>query len=151
MKALRAILVMVACVWCSLALAGARKDAYRAVEQWAAAFNAHDLDKVVAAYTPNALVLGTLSPVLASNADDLRAYFKRSVAAKSEVKLGEHAVVAISPKAVTFAGFYEFSRPGQDGAPPKVNPARYTFVVVKQNGVWKIVHHHSSPRPKPAQ
>jgi uncharacterized protein (TIGR02246 family) len=149
MKTLKSILVIATCFWCSLAFAGPKEDAYRAVEQWAAAFNAHDLDKIVAAYAPNALVLGTLSPGLASDASALRAYFKRSVEAKSEVKLGEHSAVVTSPDAVTFAGFYEFSRPGKDGAPPKVNPARYTFVMVKQSGQWKIIHHHSSPRPKP--
>jgi len=151
MKTLKGILVLVACVWCSLAFAGPKEDAYQAVETWAAAFNAHDLEKIVAVYTPNALVLGTLSPRLASNADDLRAYFKRSVAAKSQVKLGDYGAVVISPEAVTFVGFYEFSRPGKDGAPPKVNPARYSVVVVKQGGAWKIVQHHSSPRPKPAR
>jgi uncharacterized protein (TIGR02246 family) len=148
MKILRGILVIVGCVWCSVALAGPKDDAYHAVETWAAAFNAHDLEKIVATYAPNALVLGTLSPGLASTADELRAYFKRSVAAKSEVKLGENAAVVISPEAVAFAGFYEFSRPGKDGAPPNVNAARYSLVLVKQGGAWKIVHHHSSPRPK---
>jgi len=150
MKTLRGILVVMACVLWSPAFAGPKEDAYRAVETWAAAFNAHDLDKIVAVYAPNALVLGTLSPGLASSTDDLRAYFKRSVAAKSEVKLGENSAVVISPDAVVFAGFYEFSRPGADGAPPKVNPARYSIVLVKQGKEWKIVHHHSSPRPKPA-
>jgi uncharacterized protein (TIGR02246 family) len=150
MKMLRGIVAIVACVWCSVAFAGPKEDAYQAVEGWAAAFNAHDLDKIVAVYAPNALVFGTLSPKLASNANDLRAYYKGSVAAKSEVKLGDHAAVVLSPDAVTVAGFYAFSRPGKDGAPPKVNPARYSFVVVKQGGAWKIVHHHSSPRPKPA-
>jgi uncharacterized protein (TIGR02246 family) len=146
----RTFFVLLACLWCSAALAGPQEDAYQAIETWAAAFNAHDLDKIVAAYAPNALVLGTLSPGLASNADDLRAYFRRSVAAKSQVKLGENAAVVLSPEAVIFVGFYEFSRPGKDGAPPAVNPARYSVVVIKQNGAWKIVQHHSSPRPKPA-
>jgi uncharacterized protein (TIGR02246 family) len=151
MKLLKGILVVVACIWCSLAFAGPKEDAYQVVEAWAAAFNAGDLGKIVAVYAPNALVFGTLSPKLASSADDLRGYYKGSVAAKSHVKLGENAAVVMSPEVVTFAGFYEFSRPGKNGAPPKVNPARYSFVVVKQDGVWKIVHHHSSPRPKPAR
>jgi uncharacterized protein (TIGR02246 family) len=151
MKMLRRGLVLVACIWCSLALAGPKEDAYQAVEMWAAAFNAGDLDKIVAVYAPNALVFGTLSPKLASNADDLRAYFKRSVAAKSHVTLGDNSAIVLSPEAVTFAGFYGFTRPGKDGAPPKTNQARYSVVVVKQGGALKIVHHHSSPRPKPAQ
>ena len=149
MKLLRCVVLLAACVWCSSALAGTEEDAYAAILTWAAAFNAGDLDQIVAAYAPNALLLGTLSPNLATNADDLRAYFKRSVAAKSQVRLGDNAAVVLSPEAVTFAGFYDFSRPGKDGAPPTVNQARYSFVVVKQSGAWKIVNHHSSPRPKP--
>lgn len=150
-KTLKGMLVVSVCLWCTLAAAGPNEDAYRAVETWAAAFNAHDLDRIAATYTPNALVFGTLSPKLASNTDELRTYFKGSVAAKSEVKLGDHAAVVLSPEAVTLAGFYEFSRPGKDGAPPKVNAARYSVVVIRQDGAWKIVQHHSSPRPKPAQ
>ena len=135
---------------CTVALAGPKEDAYQTVEKWAAAFNSSDVEKVVALYSEDALVLGTLSPTLASKPDDLRHYFARSAAAKSHVTLGESAASVLSPDAVAFEGFYEFSRPGKDGAAPAVNPARYSFVVVKRGSEWKIVQHHSSPRPKPA-
>jgi uncharacterized protein (TIGR02246 family) len=130
-------------------IAGPKEDAYPAIERWALAFNSGDVEKTVACYTPDALVLGTASPSLASKPDDLRAYFGAAAAAKFQVKLGESSAIVLSNDAVAFTGFYEFSRV-KDGE-QIVIPARFTFVVVKRDGVWKIVHHHSSTRPKPAQ
>jgi uncharacterized protein (TIGR02246 family) len=130
-------------------IAGPKEDAYSAVERWAVAFNSGDVEKTVACYTPDALVLGTASPSLASKPDDLRAYFGAASAAKFQVKLGESSAIVLSSDTVAFTGFYDFSRP-RDGE-QVVIPARFTFLVVKRNGDWKIVHHHSSLRPKPAQ
>lgn len=42
------------------------------------------------------------------------------------------------------SGVYEFTM-GADGS--KVL-ARYSFVYVKENGEWKIAHHHSSAMPE---
>ena len=133
----------------SPAQAGPKEDAYIAVDQWAAAFNAGDVEKIVAAYTPDALVLGTISPSLASKPDDLRKYFGTSAAAKSQVKIGDFSTLVLSDGAVVFTGFYEFSRP-RDGQ-TVVTPSRFTFVAVKRGDSWKLLHHHSSVRPKPPQ
>jgi uncharacterized protein (TIGR02246 family) len=129
--------------------AGSKEDAFAAVEQWVAAFNAHDVEKVVATFAPDALVLGTLSPTLATTPDDLRKYFGASAAAKSEVRLGESSAIVLSDNAVEFIGFYEFSRP-KDGQ-TVTTPARFTILATKRDGVWKIGHLHSSARPKPPQ
>ena len=145
------VVVLSACVSWSLAYAGPKEDAYQAIESWAAAFNSNDVEKTVAVYATDALVLGTVSPGLSSSPDELRAYFKGPAASKSQVKLGESSATIVSPEAVAFAGFYEFSRPVKDDVPPAVSPARYSFVVVKRDSVWKILHHHSSLRPKPQQ
>ena len=131
------------------AIAGPREDAYLAVEHFADAFNSGDVEKIVAFYTPDALFMGTVSPILATKPDELRTYFAATSAAKAKVKLGESSAIVLWDSAVTFAGFYEFSRP-QDGG-VLVIPARFTLVMVKRDGVWKIAHHHSSARPKPAQ
>jgi uncharacterized protein (TIGR02246 family) len=125
-------------------------DAYAALEHWADAFNSGDAEKIVGTYTTDALVLGTVSPKLASRPDDLRAYFKPAVAAKFQVKLGDHSALLLSNDAVAIAGFYDFSRQGADGQ-PIVIPARFTFVLVKKGDVWQIAHHHSSPKPKSQQ
>jgi len=105
---------------------------------------------IVGTYTTDALVLGTVSPGLASKPDDLRAYFKPVVAAKSQVKLGDHSALVLSSDAVAIVGFYDFSRPGADGQ-PIVIPARFSFVLVKKGDLWQIAHLHSSLKPKPPQ
>ena len=129
--------------------AGPREDAFGMVDEWAFAFNSGDVDKIVALYSPEALVLGTVSPSLASTPEDLRAYFGASSVAKSQVKLGERAAAVLSNDAAVMTGFYEFSRlvNGQQ----VVTPARFTFILVRRDEGWRIVHHHSSVRPKPAQ
>jgi uncharacterized protein (TIGR02246 family) len=126
-----------------------REDAFEMADDWAAAFNTGNVEKIVALYAPEALVLGTVSPSLARTPDDLRKYFSASSAAKSQVKLGEKAVAVLSNDAVAMTGFYEFSRPA--GGKEVVTPARFTFIMVRRDGGWKIVHHHSSVRPKAPQ
>ena len=132
------------------ALAGKREDAYAGVERWSAAFNSGDVEQIVRMYTDDALVLGTLSPGMTSRPDDLRAYFKAAADAKLQVKLGDHLAVALAKDAVAIAGFYDFSRPAADRQPVVV-PARFSFVMVEKDGIWKIAHHHSSVRPKSPQ
>jgi len=132
------------------ALADKREDAYAGVERWSEAFNSGDVEQIVRMYTNDALVLGTLSPGMTSTPDDLRAYFKAAAAAKLQVKLGDHSAVAVADDAVAIAGFYDFSRPAADGQ-PVVIPARFSFVMVKKDDLWKVAHHHSSVRPKSPQ
>jgi len=132
------------------AFADPKDDAYVAIERWADAFNAGDVDKILSAYTTDALVLGTASPNLLSKPDDLRAYFKATTSAKFQVKLGEHSAILLSDDAVAMVGFYEFSRAGADGQ-PMVVPARFSFVLLKKGDGWQIAHHHSSLKPRPPQ
>ena len=40
-------------------MAGSEEDALQVVEKWAAAFNASDVDAIVALYAPDAMFLGT--------------------------------------------------------------------------------------------
>jgi hypothetical protein len=46
------------------ALADEREDVYAGVERWSAAFNSGDVEQIVRMYTDDALVLGTLSPMI---------------------------------------------------------------------------------------
>ena len=131
------------------ALADKREDAYAGVERWSEAFNSGDVEQIVRMYTDDALLLGTLSPGMTSKPDDLRAYFKGAATAKLQVKLGDHSAVVLAEGVVAIAGFYDFSRPVADGQP--VVPARFSFVMVMKDGIWKIAHHHSSVRPKSPQ
>ena len=144
-----ALVAFAGLVMTSWAYGGTKEDAYAAVERWESVFNAGEVENILAAYTPDALVLGTLSPSLASKPDDLRTYFGAAAAAKSQVKIGESSAIVLSNEAVVFTGFYEFTRI-KEGQTVTL-PSRFTFVVEKRNGAWKIVHHHSSLRPQPPQ
>jgi uncharacterized protein (TIGR02246 family) len=132
------------------ALAGPNEDAYTTIEQWASALNAGDLDRILGTYRSDATLMGTSSPSLAKEPNDLRVYFGPALRARIQVKLGDSAATTISDSAVAWTGFYDFSGNRPDGQPFALS-ARYTFVVVKGDGNWKIAHHHSSLRPKPPQ
>ncbi len=52
--------------------AGSEEDALQVVEKWAAAFNASDVDAIVALYAPDAMFLGTGSRTVALTTADIR-------------------------------------------------------------------------------
>jgi uncharacterized protein (TIGR02246 family) len=128
--------------------AGPVEDARAVVEQWAAAFNAADNERILALYAPDALFFGTLSPTLATTSGEVRRYFA-ALPQSRRVHLGEHVAMALSDAAVLDVGLSEFSlaRDGQTVA----LPARYSLLLVKRGERWLIAHHHSSARPSPPQ
>ena len=128
------------------AFAGSKEEAYAVVEKWSSGFNALDAEQTAAIYSPDAIVIGTYGKQLTTGTAAIMAYFKAVAASKAQVKLQEWSAFELSPDAVAIAGFYEFSVP-KDGQVTTI-PARYTFAVFKRDGVWKIGHHHSSPRPQ---
>ena len=130
----------------SLAYAGPTEDASAVIDQWVAAFNSGDVEKMVATYAPDATLHGTVNPTLASGHDALRSYFGPPAKNKPQVKMGGSTVTVLSDSAVVLVGFYEFYGP-QPGRLLVTLPARYTFVVARRDDQWRIVHHHSSARP----
>ena len=126
--------------------AGPKEDAYSIVEKWSSGFNAFDAEQTAATYSPDAIVIGTFGKQLTTGTAAIAGYFKAVAASKAQVRLQEWSAIELSPDAVAIAGFYEFSVP-KDGQMTSI-PARYTFAVFKREGVWKIGHHHSSPRPQ---
>jgi uncharacterized protein (TIGR02246 family) len=131
------------------ASAGPAEDASAVIDRWATAFNASDADAVLKLYASDALLLGTVSPILSEGTDPIRAYFARLPGSGTKVVIGEGRMVVLSDQAVLATGFYEFTRM-QDGKPVPT-PARFTMVLVKRDGAWLIAHHHSSQRPNPPQ
>jgi uncharacterized protein (TIGR02246 family) len=123
-------------------------EAYAIVKQWEAAFNAGDADAVAALYAPSATIWGTLAQDLTTTAAGITSYFQQAARAGLKVKLGPHVLLPVAGAGIVDAGHYEFSRAadGQDS----VFPARYSFVLMQQNGAWVIAHQHSSFLPKPA-
>jgi len=146
---IRALILLLLALPPTTTFAGPAEDANAVVDRWAAAFTANDADAVVKLYTPDAILLGTVSPIIAEGTAPIRDYFKGLPESGNKVVIGDRRSVVLSEGAVLATGFYEFTSI-RDGKPTPT-PARFTMIVVKRDGEWLIAHHHSSRRPPPAQ
>jgi uncharacterized protein (TIGR02246 family) len=131
------------------AAAGPAEDANAALDRFSAAYTANDVDALVALYAPNAILLGTNSPIISEGRDAIRAYFTNLKLAGSGNKnqIQERRAIVIGDNAVVVTGFYEFTR--MSAGKPVPGPARFTVLLTKANGQWLIAHQHSSPRAMP--
>lgn len=127
-------------------IAGPKEEAYQVVDKFQKAFDASDVQGIVSLFAPDAVFLGTLSPKLATETDEIQAYFQ---AIKTDtprlLEIGDYSTLVLSDSVVVFAGMDNFSST-KDGK--KIDlPARFTFVVTKSERGWRISHFHSSARP----
>jgi uncharacterized protein (TIGR02246 family) len=129
----------------SLAMAGPTEDANEAIDRWSAAYSANDVEAVVKSYWPDAILLGTKSPVISTGADAIKKYFTDLKLQGSGNKnlIQERHTIPIDDHAVLVTGFYEFTRM-QEGKPVP-GPSRFTMLVTRRGDEWRIAHHHSSP------
>jgi uncharacterized protein (TIGR02246 family) len=145
---LRVALIAAAIAACSFtALAGPKEDAQAVADKFIAAFVAGDLEATAALYSPDAMFWGTVSPELGTTPDVLRKYFADNYAARANVPLKsasitESSALVLSGDAVVVAGRWQTERPNA------LSLLRFTMVIHKMGGQWRIVHLHSSPRPK---
>jgi uncharacterized protein (TIGR02246 family) len=131
----------------AFSFAGPADEAGAAIDRWTATFNSNDADAVVKLYTPDAILLGTVSPAISEGSGHLREYFKALPGSGNKVEIGERRLIVVGPEAVLATGFYQFN-PIRDGKPVAA-PARSTLLLVKRGSEWLIAHHHSSRRPEP--
>ena len=146
-------LIFVAMVWMlpALAVAGPTEEGNAAIDRWSAAYTSNDVDAVVGNYWPDAILLGTVSPVISEGADAIRKYFTdlKLQGSGNRNVIQERRTIVVDDNAVVVTGFYEFVRM-KEGQPVPA-PSRFTMLVTKRGGEWRIAHHHSSPHvlPKP--
>ncbi len=138
-----------ALVTAALAQTSPVDQANAAIDRWSAAYSANDLEAVAKSYWPDAILLGTKSPVISTGSDAIKKYFTDLKLAGSGNKnlIQERHSIPISDNAVLVTGFYEFTRM-QEGK-PVAGPSRFTMLVTKRGDEWRIAHHHSSPRVMP--
>lgn len=112
------------------------------LEAWAAAFNECSAEKLAALYDPAATLWGTNSGALTTSPEGVRSYFNGACAAQPPIKvrLVERTTRLFGATAAS-AGSYTFVRSGQE------IPARFSFSMVRVDGRWLIVQHHSSLLP----
>ena len=130
------------------AFAGPEEDAMQVVEKWAAAFNASDVDAILALYAPDAVFLGTGSRTVVLNPAEIRQYFERALLTDRPrgARLLSHSTRVLGDNSVVITGLDETTAV-RDGKPIS-SPGRVTFVVATRGGAeWKIVHFHRSGVP----
>ena len=131
----------------AVAMAGPAEDANAVVDRWSAAYSSNDPETIAKSYCPNALLLGTVSPVMSEGTQAIITYFTPSKGSGNKNAIDERRTISIDDNAVLVAGFYTYTRMVDGKATPA--SARYTMLVTKQGSEWCIAHHHSSPRVLP--
>lgn len=131
----------------AMAVAGPAEEANTVVDQFSAAYSSNDPEAVVKLYAPDAILLGTVSPVISVGTEAIRKYFSMIKGSGNKNAIRERRTIVLGDNAVVVTGFYEFTRM-QDGKPVP-GPSRFTMLITKTSGEWRIAHHHSSPHVQP--
>ncbi|MBP2677754.1 MAG: SgcJ/EcaC family oxidoreductase [Deltaproteobacteria bacterium] len=113
-------------MWISpaIAVAGPAEEANAVVDRFSAAYNSNDPEEVVKLYAPDAIPLGTVSPVISVGTEAIRKYFSMIKGSGNKNAIQERRTIVLCDNAVAVTGFYEFIRM-QDGKPVP-GPSRFT-------------------------
>jgi uncharacterized protein (TIGR02246 family) len=110
---------------------------------WNDALATGDPSVVASRYSKNAILLPTVSDTPRKTNEAITDYFVSFLKNQPQGVIKEGVTIS-GPDWCEDAGVYEFTM-GADGSKVK---ARYSFVYVKEDGEWKIAHHHSSAMPE---
>jgi hypothetical protein len=142
------VLVLSAGVSMQTATACSKEAVAGAVDRWTTVLAENNPDTIVALYSKEAVLWGTLSSTVRSDPAGLKSYFVGAFQAlpKLTVKFGEQFVRVYGDTALN-TGYYTlfYTKDGET----KSIPARYSFTFVKEGNDCKIVDHHSSAMPAP--
>src|SRR5262249_1569945 len=121
-----------------------------AVDRWTTVLAENNSDTIVALYSKDAVLWGTLSSTVRSDPAGLKSYFVGAFQAlpKPPVTFGEQFTRGYGSTAVNTGYCTLFYT--KDGKTKSI-PARYSFTYVKEGNDCKIVDHHSSAMPVPTR
>ena len=109
--------------------------------RWADTFSKFDPDAQASLYSKHAFFFGS-NPALYRGRDGVAAYFKGLPKWSSRaVCFTDTSAAQVSPDLINFAGTASFD---VDGA-PKLS-VKITWVIVREDGDWKIASHHVSSK-----
>ncbi|QCI66155.1 SgcJ/EcaC family oxidoreductase [Phreatobacter stygius] len=123
--------------------AGPAEEANAVIDRWVATYSANDRDALVGLYAPDAILLGTTSPMISEGTEEIRTYFQDLPGSGRKNAIVERRTIVLGEDAVLGTGFYNFARAAEKDVP---RPSRFTMLIVRRDGRWMIGHHHSSPR-----
>ena len=114
---------------------------------WNSALQAGNPKEVAALYIAEASFLPTTSGEFKKGQYSAEEYFKHFLEKNPTVEIIQEEVQTLGTDCYLHSGMYNFEvGPGDDR---QVVEARFSFVWKKDDqGEWKIVHHHSSAKPK---
>src|SRR5476649_243682 len=92
----------------AVAYAGPVEDANAAVDRWSVAFSGNDPETIANNYWPDAILLGTVSPVMSEGTQAIVKYFTPTKGTGNKNKIDERRAIIINDNAVLVTGFYTF-------------------------------------------
>jgi uncharacterized protein (TIGR02246 family) len=131
----------------AVASAGPAEDANAVVDQWSAAYGGNVPENIAKQYWSDAILLGTVSPVISEGTEAIVTYFTPTKGSGNKNAIDERRTIVVNDSAVVVAGFYTFTRMVDGKATPA--PSRFTMLITKRGDEWRIAHHHSSPHVLP--
>jgi uncharacterized protein (TIGR02246 family) len=146
---IRVLSLLLVALGSTLAFAGAGEEANAVVDRWSAAYTSNDPEAIARIYAPDAILLGTVSPVISKGTEAILKYFSATKGSGNKNAIQERNTIVLGDDAAVVTGFYEFS--GTTDGKPWTRPSRFTMLVTKRGGEWHIAHHHSSPHVLPKQ
>jgi ketosteroid isomerase-like protein len=112
------------------------------IEKWSVAFRKLDANALAALYSRHALFYGS-NPTLYRGNEGVAAYFKALPRWRAPtVQFTDATAAQVSPYLINFAGTANFDL-GEEASPLSV---KITWVIIREDGEWKIVSHHVSSR-----
>jgi uncharacterized protein (TIGR02246 family) len=112
------------------------------MEKWAASFTTLDAGALASLYSKHAFFFGS-NPRLYRGRDGVAAYFNGLPRWKSpSVEFSDVAAAFVNPDLINVAGTASFV---VDEAAPVLS-VKITWVIVREDGEWKIASHHVSSR-----
>src|SRR5438067_7589235 len=77
------------------ATAGPAEDANAVVERWSAAYSSNDPEAIAKIYTPDAILLGTVSPIISEGTEAIVKYFTPTKGTGNKNTLGERRTIVL--------------------------------------------------------
>ena len=144
----KAILILVLSLAPFIATAEPNNNIPEPLQKFIAAFNAgSDVGEIIGLFAPDAEFWGTTMPELGTSSEAIRKYFAASFASRATTpataSILSSSTNAVSENVVLVAGRWQVERNGS------AMQLRFTVVLQRRDGAWKIVQFHSSPRPNP--
>ncbi|KAB2806834.1 DUF4440 domain-containing protein [Phaeocystidibacter luteus] len=118
------------------------------LHSWLSGVKGRVSDKIVSCYSKNAALWGSLTKRLRCDEEGIRRYFEEFLTADKhdlKVRFDQMEMNEIAGLPVV-SGVYVFTWKDSEGNLVAL-PARYTFVLSKRNGKWKIEDHHATVLP----